>query len=130
MPASGAALYPAALHERFAAERWMDWQQTTLIRGHGAAAGSAAAERVRRYWQVSRHCFEPLLSILDQRVATQRFIAGERFTMAASPSHAKSIATGAYRASIRHPRLERWYVALLERPATRSVLATYGPLAP
>jgi glutathione S-transferase len=122
-----AALYPAALHERFAAERWMDWQQTTLNPAGRDAfwqlVRTPAAERDATLLAKSVAATEPLLSILDSVLATQPFIAGERFTMADIP-----IACEVHRywslprEHASHPQLERWYVALLERPATRGVL--------
>jgi glutathione S-transferase len=124
---SEGALYPAALRERFDAERWMDWQQTTL----NPAARDA-------FWQLIRTpqtersdsvvaksvaATEPLLSMLDNLLASRPFIAGERFTMADIP-----LACDVHRywslprEHAPHAHLERWYREVSTRPATRGVL--------
>jgi glutathione S-transferase len=70
-------------------KRWMDWQQTTfnpagrdafvqLIRQPG---GRADADKVA----ASVAATEPLLDLLDQHLATHRFIAGDHYTVADIP---------------------------------------------
>ncbi len=120
-------LYPQDLTQRFDAERWMDWQQTTLIhagvlafrhwirtpetqRDHAAIAQSVAA-------------MAPLLSQLDAHLAERAYMAGDRFTMADIP-----IACDIHRwFGLPQPRpplphLERWYTEVSGRPAAQSVL--------
>ncbi len=82
-------LYPEPLPARFDAERWMDWQQTTLnpagreafiqwVRTPAERRDAAAAER-------SARAAEPLFARLDAHLATRAFMGGERFTMADIP---------------------------------------------
>lgn len=124
-------LYPEALPERFAAEQWMDWQQTTLNpAGRDAFVQwirTPAAQRNDALIAASVAATEPLLALLDAHLARQPFMAGDRFTMAdipvgcemhrwwglpqARPSHA-----------IAHPHLERWYNTVSSRPGARGLL--------
>src|SRR5262245_6456317 len=83
------ALYPLALPQRFDAERWMDWQQTTL----GPAGRPAFLQWIRTPAERRDHqliaqsvaATEPLMALLDAHLARQPFIAGERLTMADLP---------------------------------------------
>ena len=120
-------LYPAGLQARFDAERWMDWQQTTLNpagreafiqlirtpidrRNPQAIAASVAATR-------------PLLSMLDAHLSTRRHMAGDTLTMADIP-----IACEMHRwyglplEHAAHPHLARWYENLRHLPAARGAL--------
>lgn len=120
-------LYPQELKARFDAERWMDWQQTTLnpagreafvqlIRKPG---GQVDAARV----QASVAATTPLLDLLDAHLARQPFMAGAQLTMADIP-----IACEVHRwrgTPLPHqPRahLDRWYQHILALPASRGVL--------
>ena len=119
-------LYPLDLAPRFDAERWMDWQQTTL----NAAGRNAfiqwfrtpADKRDMASIAASTAATEPLLAMLDKHLSRQPFIAGERMTMADIP-----IACEVHRwqalpqARPEHPHLERWYNTLRARPAARGV---------
>jgi glutathione S-transferase len=119
-------LYPLDLAPRFDAERWMDWQQTTL----NAAGRNAfiqwfrtpADKRDTAAIAASTAATEPLLAMLDNHLARQPFMAGERMTMADIP-----IACEVHRwqalpqARPEHPHLERWYNTLRARPAARGV---------
>lgn len=84
------ALYPQPLVARFDAERWMDWQQTTLN-----PAGCPAFVQLIRTPQARRDAAqvegsiaatEPLLTLLDAHLATRAYLAGETFTIAGTPS--------------------------------------------
>src|SRR6266545_3826453 len=74
---SDGVLYPASLRERFDAERWMDWQQTTLNRAARDAfwqlIRTPAAERDDALLAKSVAATEPLLSMLDDLLASQPF---------------------------------------------------------
>lgn len=119
--------YPAGLRERFDAERWMDWQQTTLNpagreafiqlvrtppdrRNHQALAASVAAT-------------QPLLAMLDAHLASRAYMAGDAPTMADIP-----IACEMHRwqgLPLDHPdlsNLARWYDSLRQHPAARGAL--------
>jgi glutathione S-transferase len=120
-------LYPQDLAQRFDAERWMDWQQTSLV---GPASPAflqwirTPAER-RDLQAIARSvaATEPLLDQLDAHLATRAYLAGDHFTMADIP-----VACDVHRwFGLPQPRpalphLQRWFDAILQRPATRGVL--------
>jgi glutathione S-transferase len=123
-------LYPLALPARFDAERWMDWQQTTLNpAGRDAFVqwvrmpverrdGAAAARSVQ--------ATEPLLALLDSHLATRPFMSGDRLTMADIPIGCElhrwfGLPADRY-ARPTWPNLERYFAALRDRPAARGVL--------
>jgi glutathione S-transferase len=123
-------LYPEALTERFDAERWMDWQQTTLnpagreafvqwVRTSAERRDAAAAER-------SVHATEPLMALLDAHLATRAHLCGERFTMADIPIgcelHRWFGLPAALYTRPTWPHLERYFAALRARRAARGVL--------
>ena len=117
-------LWPEDVKRRGRSEMWMDWQQTTLlpdmtvvfwglIRTPDAqrdqAAIAAAAERLGATWQ-----------ILDQHLATRRFVTGDSLTIGDIP-----VGASCYRyyglpiARPQLPHVEAWYRRLKERPAFR-----------
>jgi glutathione S-transferase len=124
-PARG--LYPQELRQRFDAERWMDWQQTTLNpAGRDAFIQLIRTPAERRNAQAlaaSVAATEPLLAMLDAHLATRRFMAGDTLTMADIP-----IACEMHRWSglpLEHhelPNLARWYAGIRELPAAGGAL--------
>ncbi|MDT8993058.1 glutathione S-transferase [Curvibacter sp. APW13] len=120
-------LYPADLAARFDAERWMDWQQTTLNRAGGQAfyqwIRTAPEQRDMAAIAASVAATVPLLRQLDAHLQRQPFMAGQHFTMADIP-----IACEVHRwvnlpqPTPHLPALERWYQQVSTRPATRGVL--------
>jgi glutathione S-transferase len=130
--AFSAHLYPESLAQRFDAERWMDWQQTTMnnagreafvqwIRTPGKQPDLAAIAQ-------SIAATEPLLAILEAHLAQHPFMAGEHITMADFP-----IACELHRwwglppqhpAKPRsaYPHLSRWYAGICAQPASQGVL--------
>ena len=123
-------LYPEPLPARFDAERWMDWQQTTLnpagreafvqwVRTLAERRDAAAAAR-------SVQAAEPLFALLDAHLGTRPFIGGDRFTMADIPIGCElhrwfGLPTALYTRPA-WPNLERYFAALCDRPAARGVL--------
>ena len=120
-------LYPSDLQRRFDAERWMDWQQTTLN-----PAGSPAFKQLFRtppeqrqpaLIEASRAAMAPLVDLLNTHLATRTWLLGERFTMADIP-----VACDVHRwwglplPTPHAPHVQRWFNAILARPATRGVL--------
>ena len=118
-------LYPADLKERAEADRWMDWQQTTLwaaIRplffgyvrtpeGERDHAALAAAQRQS----------EHVLGIFDRHLASRAFVAGERFTMGDIPAGIaiyRWFALPLQRPDF--PHVARWYEVLTQRPGFRT----------
>ena len=123
-------LYPEPLAARFDAERWMDWQQTTLnpagreafvqwVRTPAGQRDAAAAAR-------SVQATEPLLALLDAHLASRPWMSGDRFTMADIPIGCElhrwfGLPAVEYRRP-RWPNLERYFAALRGRPAALGVL--------
>ena len=123
----GSALLPRQPHQRFDAERWMDWQQTTL----NPAGRDAFVQLIRkpggtsdeRLVQASVAATEPLLDLLDAHLARQPYMAGDALTVADMP-----IACELHRwrglplPQQPRPHLDAWYARLLARPSARGVL--------
>jgi glutathione S-transferase len=120
-------LYPQDLRMRFDAERWMDWQQTTL----NAAGREAFIQLIRtpaerrnpEAVRASVALTEPLLAVLDAHLSQRAFMAGASLTMADVP-----IACEMHRwwglplAHPEHPHLRRWYDGIRKLPAARGAL--------
>src|SRR5436190_17010472 len=123
-------LYPEPLPARFDAERWMDWQQTTLnpagreafvqwVRTPADRRDGAAAAR-------SVEATEALLALLDAHLAARDYLAGDRLTMADIPIGCElhrwfGLPADVYERPV-WPNLERYFAALRDRPAARGVL--------
>jgi glutathione S-transferase len=120
-------LYPEALAQRFDAERWMDWQQTTLNRASRPAfiqlVRTAPERRNLAQLEQSVAETEALMALLDAHLQRQAFMAGDAFTMADIPIACEF---DRWRALPRErgprPHLERWFRGILSQPASRSVL--------
>lgn len=120
-------LYPLALPQRFDAERWMEWQQTTLNpAGRNAFLQwfrTPADHRDPQLIAQSVAATEPLLALLDQQLSRRPFVAGDRLTMADIPMACEVhrwINLPQPRAE--RPHLDRWYEAMRARPSSRGVL--------
>jgi len=127
--ASG-TLYPEPLAARFDAERWMDWQQTTLnpagrdafmqwVRTPADRRDAAAAAR-------SVADTERLLTRLDAHLAARTHMTGDRFTMADVPIGCElhrwfGLPPAEYTRPA-WPNVERYFAMLRARPAARGVL--------
>ncbi len=122
-----ATLYPADLAARFDAERWMDWQQTTLNRDSGGAFmqwfRTPPDKRDHAVIARSTAATEPALAQLNKHLASRAYVGGAHFSMADIP-----VACDVHRwFGLPQPRpawphLERWFADILSRPATRGVL--------
>ena len=122
-------LYPDALQERFDAERWVDWQQTTLN-----PAGRDAFVQLVRVPEAQRNAAaiaasvaatEPLLTMLDAHLANNAFMGGARIGMADIPIACEMHrwwGTPLPHARGTHAHLERWYAGMAALPAARGVL--------
>lgn len=120
-------LYPTSLAARFDAERWMDWQQTTL----NPAGRNAFMQLIRTPPEQRQPALitqsqaqtEPLLALLDQHLSKQAFVSGEAFTMADIPLGCEIHRWfGLPLTRPVYPHLERWYAALCKRPGSQGVL--------
>ncbi len=111
------SLYPANVARRADAERWMDWQQTTLAAPMGvlfralirkpaeetdAAAAGGGAHQATQSWE-----------ILDRALEGRSYAAGEELSIA-------DIALG--------NAVHRWHRLPIERPALRQVGGWYARL--
>ncbi|HYW55845.1 MAG TPA: glutathione S-transferase [Polaromonas sp.] len=119
--------YPAGLPERFAAEQWMDWQQTTFNpAGRNAFIQwirTPADQRNPALIAQSVAATEALLSLLDAHLADHAFVGGERFTMVDVPLACEMHRWfGLPQPRGTWPNVDRWYQTILARPATRGVL--------
>jgi glutathione S-transferase len=120
-------LYPLDLAARFDAERWMDWQQTTLNpAGRNAfmqMIRTPAAQRDLALIERSRAQTEPLLALLNAHLAGHRFMAGEDFTMTDVPLGCEVHRWfGLSLERPKLPNLERWYAEVSTRPAAAATL--------
>jgi glutathione S-transferase len=122
-----AGLYPQELRARFDAERWMDWQQTTLNNAGREAFWQLIrlpeAQRDPQAIAASVAATEPLLAMLDAHLADRPFMADGTLTIADLP-----IACEMHRwwglplEHPDHPHLRRWYDGIRRLPAARGVL--------
>ncbi len=120
-------LYPSDLQERFDAERWMDWQQTTFSPSGRNAFWELIrvpeAQRDMQKVEASIALTEPLLDRLESHLSKNEFMACGRFTMADIP-----LACEVHRwfglgvSKTKRPHLEAWYAKILARPASANVL--------
>ena len=120
-------LYPVDLKERFDAERWMEWQQTSVNpasrNGFWHLIRLPADQRDPAIVAHSNAAVEPLMAILDAHLATRQFMVGDNFTIADIPLGCEVQRWfGLPQARVPRPHIERWYAALLARPAAKGVL--------
>jgi glutathione S-transferase len=120
-------LYPLALPARFDAERWMDWQQTTLNPAGRTAfmqwIRTPAERRDAQAIAASVTATEALMALLDEHLARRPFMAGDRLTMADLPIACEVHRwIGLPRPRTERPHLDRWYAGMLARPSSHGVL--------
>ena len=120
-------LYPQDLQQRFDAERWMDWQQTTLNPASGPAfrqwIRTPADQRNPQVIAASVAAAEPLWALLDAHLSRHAFMAGDALTMADIPIACEVHRWWGLPQPRPHwPHLERWYAGWLAMPASRGVL--------
>ncbi len=120
-------MYPTDLHERFDAERWMDWQQTTFNRasrdGFWQLIRTPPEQRNAALIAESNAAVEALMAILDAHLATREFMLGSRFTIADIPLGCEAHRWfGLPQARQSRPHVERWFAALQARQTSKGVL--------
>ena len=120
-------LYPTDLRERFDAERWMDWQQTTLNPvsrpGFWQLIRTPPEQRNAALMAESNAAVEALMFTLDMHLANRAFMVGERFTMADIPLACEVHRWfGLPQPRQSRPHIERWYASLRARQASKGVL--------
>jgi len=120
-------MYPEALPARFDAERWMDWQQTTLNpAGRDAFLQLVRVPAERRQQgliDASIAATEPLLNLLEAHLRSRPFMAGDRLTMADIPIACEIDRWWQLRLPRpARPHLERWYEGIRTSAAAQGVL--------
>ena len=114
-------LYPDNLQVRAVAERWMDWQVTTvsptMIPVFRGMIRTAPENRDMEAIQASRAALSAKMSIINNVLAEKTFMTGDTFTMGDIP-----LGIAAWRwfnmpiEREEYPHLKRWVDALGERP--------------
>ena len=117
-------LYPDNLQVRAVAERWMDWQVTTvsptMIPVFRGMIRTAPENRDMDAIQASRAALSAKMSIINNILAENTFMTGDTFTMGDIPQ-----GIAAWRwfnmpiEREEYPHLKRWVDALGERPGYR-----------
>jgi glutathione S-transferase len=114
-------LFPPTLEQRFDAERWMDWQATTLWQalrpvfiGH---VRTPADKRDPAALAKAEAVCHDAMGLLDAQLADRPFVNGDTFSMADIPTGVSAYRWYALDIHHRHlPHLKRWYDDLSERP--------------
>jgi glutathione S-transferase len=124
---SAGEMYPTDLRERFDAERWMDWQQTTLNPasrpGFVQLIRTPPEQRDAALVADSHAAVEALMAMLDAHLAQRSFMVGERFTMADIPLACEVHRWfGLPQPRQSRPHIERWYDSIRTRQASKGVL--------
>jgi glutathione S-transferase len=120
-------MYPTDRRERFDAERWMDWQQTTLNPasrpGFWQLVRTPPEQRNAAVIEESNAVVEALMAVLDAHLAQRSFMVGERFTMADIPIACEIHRWfGLPQQRQSRPHIERWYDSMRARQASMGVL--------
>jgi glutathione S-transferase len=120
-------MYPTDLRERFDAERWMDWQQTTLNPasrpGFWQLVRTPPEQRDAAVIAESNAVVEALMAVLDAHLAQRSFMVGERFTVADIPIACEIHRWfGLPQQRQGRPHVERWYDSMRARQASLGVL--------
>ena len=123
---AGKKLWPEDLRQRADADRWMEWQATSLtpsmrdaflqlVRTPADKRDAAAVER-------SRSACEKMLAILDAQLAKHGYVGSGGFS-AADIVNGCAVHRWFLLPLAREPRphVERWYASLKSRPASRQV---------
>jgi glutathione S-transferase len=124
---AGGALWPNDAKARADADRWMDWQTTTLQPAMGPAfmhlVRLPPEKRDASQVGPSRDRTEECVAIMEGALAGKRCIAGDQLTMgdvALGPAIHRWLNLPLERKP--RPNVERWYRELIERPAAQRAL--------
>ena len=120
-------MYPTELREQFDAERWMDWQQTTMNPasrpGFWQLIRTPPEQRNEAVIAESNAAVEALMAVLDAHLAQRSFMVGERFTVADIPIACEIHRWfGLPQPRQERPHIERWYDSIRARQASKGVL--------
>ena len=124
---SPARLYPAELRQRFDAEQWMEWQQTTLNPasrpGFWQLVRTPSAQQDVHLIAHSNAEVEPLMATLDAHLERHEFMAGEHFSMADIPLGCEVHRWFSLpQQRLPRPNISRWFEGLCARQASQGVL--------
>ena len=124
---SSGQMYPTELRERFDAERWMDWQQTTFNPasrpGFWQLIRTPPEQRDAGLIAESNAAVESLMATLDAHLKKRPFVGGERFGMADIPLACEVHRWfGLPQTRQSRPYVERWYEGVWARQASKGVL--------
>jgi glutathione S-transferase len=125
----GGTLWPDTIEKRADADRWMDWQQTTLNPGmtpvFWGLVRTPPEQRDQAAIAKGIEQTAAAFAILDKALSGRAYITGDTFTVGDIP-----VGCGTHRwlnlpiARAKLPNVERWYASLMTRPAARKVLIT------
>lgn len=120
-------LWQANPMDRAKSEKWMDWANDTLSPVHRkillGLVRTPVEQRNMAEINAAIAACEPLLAILDNALATSRWLSGERVgvgDIAVAPFVYNLLET--VDSWQPRPHLRRWYQQLAERPAFRDVV--------
>ena len=124
---SSGNLYPENLQQRFDAERWMDWQQTTVNPvsrpGFWQLVRTPPEQRDAAVIAGSNLAVESLMATLDAHLSRHTFMLGERFSMADIPLACEAHRWfGLPQTRISRPHVERWFASISARQTSKGVL--------
>ncbi|HRJ70497.1 MAG TPA: glutathione S-transferase family protein [Beijerinckiaceae bacterium] len=124
--ASG-TLWPLDARARASADKWMDWQQTTLVVALGPAflglIRTPPEQRDAKAIEASVAKTDELMGRLNAALSATSHVAGERFTMGDIP-----IAATVHRwlnlpiARTDYPAIKAYYARVMARPAAQKTL--------
>lgn len=121
-------LCPADPQQRASADRWMDWQSTTLNIPIGACfvqlIRTPVTERDLGIVESNHPLAEKRLAMLDAILANSEFLNGDTFTMADIPA---GLSVRRWQAlpleKQSHPNVNRWLAKLAARPGAKQAFA-------
>lgn len=124
---SAGKLWPNGLHMRADAERWMDWENTTLWPALrplflGLVRTDPDKRDPRALDEAGRRTAEAL-RVVESQLGTRTFLAGDTFTMADLPLGCaiwRWMALPIERTSL--PNVQRWFDGLTRRPAYEKIV--------
>jgi glutathione S-transferase len=121
-------LYPKSLETRADADRWMDWNTSTMSSAMAPVfvglVRTPPEQRDAKAIEDARVKLEKVVGVLDAHLAGKRFMAGDNFTMGDIP-----VGCFVHRwyvlpiERLRYPNLLAWYERLKERSAFREHVA-------
>lgn len=121
-------LCPADAQQRASADRWMDWQATTLNPPIGAIfqmlIRTPEAQRDMKVVEANRPLAETRLAMLDAMLAKSPYLNGDTFSMADIPAGLSARRWQSLPVDRQtHPNVNRWLATLAARPAAKQAFA-------